>query len=129
MFGSFVIFRWQGAESEEGEQAEQDVAEPRNGKKSLMGKKKKCAKKTCHAEKAATSLPDDGNRKAKPKGEDYSKARLSFIADAVENGKSSKDASKMWLSSDRRAALVANMSQSELVRRRFVQPAKPRSKK
>ena len=59
----------------------------------------------------------------------YSQERLRFIRAMVDAKKASfREASAMRNDSAERASLLEGMSHSEKVRRRFVQPKKPRAK-
>ena len=91
-------------------------------------KKKQKAMKQVHPVKASQNSPKPQARKHDGLSEGYkagsfSQERIKYIRSVMLDKKLSwKDAAATWVSSPRRAELLAGMSPSELSRRRFVPP-------
>ena len=109
---------------EDGEYPDEEDEE--EGKQKLSGKKhpgKKNKKKT-----KAKVKNNKSNKKAKVTDEkeslykagDYNQQRLDYISKWRSKGYTFQECSEGWKNSTRRKKLLANMSQSELKRRRFI---------
>ena len=119
------------AEEEDSEGNKKPKPKPNKAKKKKKAKNKKPKKKAEPNKKKAGSkqLPGSTSTSAQPYcAGSFNDERMRFIRSAMQkHGVAFREANGLWVQSSERAALLKGMSQKELVRRRFVKPAKPRA--
>ena len=108
------------------EQDEEDEAEEKKGKKKKK-KSKPSPKKKNKSAKTQKPKAKQISSKAAPKpcealykAGEYSEARKQYIQKWMKKGFSFKECSEGWKTSAKRQKLLANMSEAELKRRRFI---------
>ena len=121
------------AEEDEAEGHKKPKPKPNKAKKKKKNAKKKNPKKKAEPKKkkaGSKQLPGSKSTSAQPYcAGSFNDERMRFIRSAMqEQGVAFREANGLWVQSSERATLLKGMSQKELVRRRFVQPAKPRAK-
>ena len=94
-------------------------------KKEKTPKQKKKETKPSPKAKKGDAAANDGAGPGAYKAGSFSEARLKFVrATMASNGIRFREASKLWDASTERANLLAGMSRSELLRRKFIPPLK-----
>ena len=132
--------RYKDEEREDDDAGQEEAEEPKKNRKSKKGAKKKQSPKKKKKNKSKATKAGKASSSSKEKNADedpkekgchelrtykagsFQEARLAFIREQVAEGLAWRDASKLWMGSSARAKLLEGMSQSELIRRRFVAP-------
>ena len=127
---AFSVLRWKGnADMSDDDEEGEGVNAPAQSKKKKNKKQKKKKRAAQPAKKNKNVEPAKAESLGPYKPGNFSQERIRFMNEAKKEGHTHKVANDMWMASDLRASLLADMPWKEQVRRKFVPPAKPRNKK